>query len=169
MSRTEEITGWFSGRLPDDWYSAPPTVESDGDEIWVVGQLAPPALAEDATPEAKAAAVKARAQRFREDTREARVRIAREAERTFGRRVAWGVVVDGERLMFTVRSTPVMTRLHLPQRRVLDTLVESGVARSRSDALAWCVRLVDQHQGDWLAELRDALGKVQEVRSQGPR
>lgn len=168
MQQNETITGWFGGRLPDDWYLAPASVESDGDEIWVVGELAAPALADDAGPEAKAAATKARAQRFREETRDARVRIAREAERAFGRRVAWGVVIDGERVMFTVRSTPVMTRLHLPQRRVLDTLVEGGVARSRSDALAWCVRLVEQHEGDWLAELRGALGKVQEVRTQGP-
>ena len=43
-----------------------------------------------------------------------------------------------------------MTRLRQPQRMVLDTLVDAGVARSRSDALAWCVRLVGQHEDDWL-------------------
>jgi hypothetical protein len=51
---------------------------------------------------------------------------------------------------------------------VLDTLIDAGVARSRSDALAWCVRLVDQHQGDWIQELRDALVHVEEVRRRGP-
>jgi hypothetical protein len=107
-------------------------------------------------------------QRFREETREERVRIAHEAERRFGRRVAWGVRVGDERAMFTVRSVPVMTRLHLPERRVLDTLVEGGVARSRSEALAWCVKLVGKHQGDWIAELREALVKVEELRRKGP-
>ena len=53
-------------------------------------------------------------------------------------------------------------------RRVLDTLIDAGVARSRSEALAWCVRLVAQHEADWIAELRDAMSKVEEVRRRGP-
>ena len=53
-----------------------------------------------------------------------------------------------------------MTRLRQPQRIVLDTLVEAGVARSRADALAWCVRLVGQHEGDWLGDLRSAMTGV---------
>ena len=61
-----------------------------------------------------------------------------------------------------------MTRLRQPERVVLDTLVEAGVARSRSDALAWCVRLVGEHTGDWLTALRDALESVQKVRDAGP-
>ena len=61
-----------------------------------------------------------------------------------------------------------MTRLQQPQRKVLDTLVEAGVARSRSDALAWCVRLVAQHEGDWLAELDTAMTSVREARAKGP-
>jgi hypothetical protein len=52
---------------------------------------------------------------------------------------------------------------------VLDTLVDAGVARSRSHALAWCVRLVAEHQDDWLRDLRDALTKVEEVRAEGPK
>ena len=63
---------------------------------------------------------------------------------------------------------PVMTRLRQPERQVLDTLVESGVARSRSDALAWCVRLVGKHEADWMQDLRDALVHVQKVRAEGP-
>jgi hypothetical protein len=51
---------------------------------------------------------------------------------------------------------------------VLDTLVDAGVARSRSDALAWAVRLVGQHADDWLAELRDAMAKVDDLRAKGP-
>jgi hypothetical protein len=61
-----------------------------------------------------------------------------------------------------------MTRLRMPERRVLDTLVDSGVARSRSHALAWCVRLVAEKQDEWLSGLRDALSHVEEVRKQGP-
>jgi hypothetical protein len=53
-------------------------------------------------------------------------------------------------------------------RRVLDTLVEAGVARSRSDALAWCVRLVGRNTETWLADLRAAMESVQRVRSTGP-
>jgi hypothetical protein len=51
---------------------------------------------------------------------------------------------------------------------VLDTLVEAGVARSRSDALAWCVRLVAQHQGEWLTELDGAMAAVRAARANGP-
>jgi hypothetical protein len=65
-------------------------------------------------------------------------------------------------------SLPVMTRLRMPERAVLDTLVAAGVARSRSDALAWCVRLVGMHQSDWIKGLREALVKVEEVRGKGP-
>ena len=61
-----------------------------------------------------------------------------------------------------------MTRLRQPQRQVLDTLVDAGVARSRADALAWCVRLVGQHEDDWLAELRTAMESVADVRAKGP-
>ena len=70
--------------------------------------------------------------------------------------------------MFTRLSVPVMTRLQQPQRRVLDTLVEAGVARSRSDALAWCVRLVAQHEGEWLTELDSAMASVRTARAKGP-
>jgi hypothetical protein len=62
-----------------------------------------------------------------------------------------------------------MTRLRMPERKVLDTLVEAGVARSRSHALAWCVRLVAERQDDWLRDLQEALTKVEEVRAEGPR
>ncbi|MFC7102050.1 hypothetical protein ACFQQB_17290 [Nonomuraea rubra] len=70
--------------------------------------------------------------------------------------------------MFTTLSVPVMTRLRQAERQVLDTLVAAGVARSRSDALAWCVRLVGKNTDEWLAELRDALQHVDRVRSSGP-
>jgi hypothetical protein len=110
-----------------------------------------------------------RSRGFREETREARIAIAREAERLFGRKVSWGVVSEGRKVMFTTLSVPVMTRLRQAERRVLDTLVDAGVARSRSDALAWCVRLVGEHEDSWLTALRDALRRVEKVRADGPR
>lgn len=105
---------------------------------------------------------------FRETTRHDRVAVAREAEHAFGRKVSWGVRCDGHRVLFTTFSVPVMTRLRQPERQVLDTLVDSGVARSRSDAVAWCVRLVGRHTEDWLGELREAVRHVERVRSDGP-
>jgi len=62
-----------------------------------------------------------------------------------------------------------MTRLRQAERLVLDTLVDAGVARSRSEGLAWAVRLVGQHADEWLAELRRAMEGVEEVRRRGPQ
>jgi GTP1/Obg family GTP-binding protein len=164
----EEIAGWFAGRLPADWFTGPPRIEVDDEEVWVIGPVDEPEIPKDAGPEAIAAARAARAQRFREESREQRMRLAHEAQRRFGRLVAWGVTVGGDRHMFTRRSVPVMTRLHLPERAVLDTLVDAGVARSRSEALAWCVRLVGKHQADWIKDLREALSEVEQLRRKGP-
>ncbi|MBU3749972.1 MAG: hypothetical protein FGM52_05885 [Mycobacterium sp.] len=156
---------WFAGRLPDGWFDADPTVIVDREEITVIGRL--PADAED-TP-ARAAG---RASRFREDTRAERMRIAEEAQDQYGRKVSWGVEVvtgdESQRILFTHIAVPVMTRLRQPERQVLDTLVDAGVARSRSDALAWCVRLVGEHTEDWLAKLREAMAEVDDLRAQGP-
>jgi hypothetical protein len=159
---SETVTSWLSGRLPAEWFEGTPEVTVDRDEILVVGRLATPD-GEDAR-----AAEGGRIARFREDTRDQRMRIAREAEHHFGRKIAWGAVCGETRVTFTSLSVPVMTRLRQPERVVLDTLVEAGVARSRSDALVWCVRLVGEHTGDWLTALRDALQSVQKVRDAGP-
>lgn len=164
----ESVRGWFTGRLPQEWFAGPVEVTVDREEITVVGPLAAPTVADDASPAERSAAVEGRVRGFREDTRDQRIHIAREAEHRFGRKVAWGVEVDGQRSLFTHLAVPVMTRLRQPQRMVLDTLVAAGVARSRSEALAWCVRLVGQHSEDWLAELREAMENVERVRSQGP-
>ena len=169
MATQSELPAWFAGRLPDGWFTAPPEVTADGEEILVVGPLADVEVAKDSDDAAREAARAARIDRFREETREARMRIATEAERRFGRKVAWGAECGGVRRTFTSLSVPVMTRLRMPERRVLDTLVEAGVARSRSEALAWCVRLVAQHQGEWIDELRGALVHVEEVRRRGPK
>jgi hypothetical protein len=162
-----EIRAWFTGRLPDEWFAEPAEVTTDREEITVIGTL--PAPESESGDGAAAAAAEGRIKRFREDTRARRIEIAREAERKFGRKVAWGARCGTVTEMFTTLSVPVMTRLRQSERRVLDTLVDAGVARSRSDALAWCVRLTGEHADAWLAELRDALRKVEEVRSQGPQ
>ncbi|MBV9291181.1 MAG: hypothetical protein JO222_01935 [Frankiales bacterium] len=167
---SDEITGWFTGRLRADWYDGTPQITVDRDEIVVVGTL--PAVAADEggdqSPQARREAEHGRLARFREDTREQRMRIAREAEHRFGRKVAWGVRIGGLTATFTTLSVPVMTRLRMPEREVLDTLVRAGVARSRSEAHAWCVRLVGKHEGDWIAELKSALEHVEAARAQGP-
>ena len=163
-----KLQGWFAGRLPDGWFTGPPSVSDDRDEIVVVGTLPPPDTG-DADDETVAAACRARIQGFREDTRALRMRIADEAEARFARKVAWGARCGDEEDLFTTLSVPVMTRLRLAERQVIDTLVDAGVARSRSHALAWCVRLVGDHEGEWIEQLRDALVHVEEVRSEGPR
>lgn len=167
MSDDADVTAWFSGRLPDDWFETAPTVSLDREEIVVTGVLPRPG-----TPEGGAAAERraeaGRITRFREDTRGARMKIADEAEALFGRKVAWGADCGETQELFTTLATPVMTRLRQPQRQVLDTLVDAGVARTRSEALAWCVRLVGQHQQDWIEQLRDALVNVERARAAGP-
>jgi hypothetical protein len=168
-SAEETLRAWFTGRLPDGWFTGPPLVTVDREEITVVGTLPAPDVAGDAAGDAAAAAAaEGRSRRFREETRDHRIEIAREAEHKFGRKVSWGVEVGGSRVMFTTFSVPVMTRLRQSERQVLDTLVDGGVARSRSDALAWCVRLVGANSGTWLADMRAALRKVQQVRAEGP-
>lgn len=165
-----DAADWFAGRLPEDWFAGDPEVIVDREEITVIGRL----------PEAKnaesGARASGRAARFREQTRTERMRIADEAEARYDRKVAWGVEIpaigaDGppERILFTHIAVPVMTRLRQPERQVLDTLVDAGVARSRSDALAWSVRLVGEHADEWLGKLREAMRNVDDLRAEGPQ
>jgi hypothetical protein len=150
MTLQDDLTEWFAKRIPDGWFTGFDLLV-DGDEILVMGRLA------DGSPFS------------REETRKDRMSIASEAERLFNRKVAWGVQQGDKRQLFTALAVPVMTRLRLPERSVLDTLVAAGVARSRSDALAWCVRLVGKHESDWIQGLRDALVAVNEARDAGPQ
>jgi len=166
-SAAGDVRGWFTGRLPGDWFTAPPEIQADREEITIVGVLPAPETA-GASDAERAAAAEGRIRRFREESRSRRIEIAREAEHRFRRKVSWGVTCADVTEMFTTLSVPVMTRLRQPERRVLDTLVDAGVARSRSDALAWCVRLTGENADTWLSRLRDALRHVEEVRSQGP-
>ena len=168
----EKIRGWFTGRLPEAWAAALAEITVDREEITVLLSVPDVATGEGVSAAEVAGTRAGRATAFREETRDARVAIAREAEHRYGRKVSWGVRLgagdDAHVELWTHLATPVMTRLRQPQRLVLDTLVDAGVARSRADALAWCVRLVGQHEGDWLAELRDAMGQVADVRAKGP-
>ena len=147
-----DVRAWFCERIPDEWFEGDPEVVADREEIVVIGTLP------------KGADVAA----FRERTRDARVDVASVAEQRFGRKVSWGVIVGKERHLFTHAAVPVMTRLRFGERAVLDTLIDAGVARSRSEALAWCVRLVERHQGEWIGQLRDALAHVEQARAAGP-
>ncbi|HXA75372.1 MAG TPA: hypothetical protein VNV83_14115 [Acidimicrobiales bacterium] len=149
---SDEIQAFVQAKVPEGWFTGPPVVEADEEEILVIGVI-PPGQAVDA---------------FREATRQERMAVAREAESRFGRPVSWGVERDGATTLFTTQSTPVMTRLRLRERAVLSTLIDAGIARSRSEALAWCVKLVERHQADWLSELREALEGVEQVRVGGP-
>ncbi|HEV8277006.1 MAG TPA: hypothetical protein VGQ26_15130 [Streptosporangiaceae bacterium] len=187
----EQIREWFATQLPDEWFEGAPKIVIDREEITIIGHLPRPAAAaatagegtaraassaatategtaEPSGADAEAAAI-GRSRRFREETRDTRIEIAREAEHAFRRKVSWGVICDDRKVMFTTLSIPVMTRLRQSERRVLDTLVDAGVARSRSDALAWCVRLVGEHEDSWLSDLREALRHVEQVRAGGPR
>jgi len=169
MTQTSSIESWFTGRLPAEWTSAAdPTIVTDRDEITVTVAIEPAQLADDASDADRAEATDGRISAFREDTRERRMTIAREAEHRFERKVAWAVRVDDTTALFTHLAAPVMTRLRQPERQVLDTLVAANIARSRSDALGWCVRLVGRNVDAWLTELREAMEAVDEVRAKGP-
>ena len=168
---SNEIAAWFRGRLDDDWFTGLELVV-DKDEILLLGTLPTPTTAagsEDPDEGERRVAAAARMHGFREDTRERRMAIAAEAERRFGRKVSWGVRCDGFEQRYTVANVPVMTRLLIDERRVLDTLIDAGVARSRSEALAWCVKLVGTNEAEWIERLREAMSAVEEVRAEGPR
>lgn len=167
LPAADDAAAWFSGRLPEGWFVGSPTVTADREEIVVLGELA--ALEGDLKDDAARSAAEAgRIARFREDTREERIEIARQAEHRYRRKVAWGARLGGTEELFTTVSVPVMTRLRQPERLVLDTLVDAGVARSRSEALAWAVRLVGEHAQDWLEELKQAMATVDDLRARGP-
>jgi hypothetical protein len=166
VATTEEVKGWLTGRLPKEWFAGTPEIRMDEDEIWVIGTL--PDVQSTGGADAIKAAREGAIQRFREGTREERIQIAEEARQRFGKNLAWGAKAGDQTALFTHMAVPVMTRLRLPERELLDTLVRSGVARSRSHALAWCVRLVAKNESSWISELKEALSKVGDVRSQGP-
>lgn len=162
---TEELRSWFAGSLPDDWFTEPPDVRFDREEIVVHGRVAEPKVSGDDDP---ALAAAARIAAFREDTRTQRMAIADRAQALFQRKVSWSASCGDERRAFTTASVPVMTRLAMDERAILDTLIDAGVARSRSDALAWCVRLVADNESEWLTKLREAMADLEALRDEGP-
>ena len=89
----DDVRGWLAGRLPDDWFEAAPEVTVDRDEILIIGRVPAPDLPGNADEPAVAAAEIGRISRFREDTRDLRIAIAREAEHRFGRPISWGARV----------------------------------------------------------------------------
>ena len=164
----DKLRGWFTGRLPDGLYDELLDVTVDREEITVIGRIPEPDIPDDASPEERAAAAEGRVSGFRERTREDRMAVAREAESRFGRKVSWGARCGDREVVFTNVAAPVMTRLRQPERQVLDVLIAGGVARSRSEALAWCVHQVDKNASTWLADLREALNHIHQVRDRGP-
>ncbi len=163
------MAGWFAGRLPDGWFTGPPEVAADREEILVVGRLPEPAYPRGATAAARGATREAWIDRFREETRGRRIGIALEAEHLFRRKVSWGAECGDVRVLFSTLSVPVMTRLRMAERAVLDVLEDAGVARSRSEALAWCVRMVGENLENWLRDLGKAFERVERVRARGPK
>jgi hypothetical protein len=164
----DDAAAWISGLLPDGLFTESPTITIDRDEIVIVGKIQSPDVADDASDADRTSAEAGRITRFRESTREERIGVARQIEHRYQRKVAWGVQCGGSTKMFTTLAAPTMTRLRQPERQVLDTLVSAGVARSRADALAWCVNLVGQHAQEWLDGLRAAMDSVDELRRRGP-
>jgi hypothetical protein len=158
----DDATDWFRGRLPEGWFSDI-DVRTDREEITVIGTLT-----EGQGAGADGAEAEGRIGRFRSETKAERIEIALEAQARYQRKVSWGVRLGDTEALFTHVAAPVMTRLRQPERQVLDTLVDAGVARSRSDALAWSVRLVGEHADEWLGQLRDAMAEVDKLRGEGP-
>jgi hypothetical protein len=175
------IQEWFAARLPAPWDARGLEIHSDQDEILVIvdldadawrgsgsgsatGEARPEGSPDSPDPQDLTAV-----RRFRESTRDERVELAEAAEQAFGRKVSWGARTGEVAVIFTTASLPVMTRLRLPERRILDTLIDAGVARSRSEALSWCVRLVGDNEKEWIGELRSAFEAVEAARDRGPR
>ncbi|MGI9596132.1 MAG: hypothetical protein ACR2QK_08230 [Acidimicrobiales bacterium] len=162
-----ETAAWFSGRIPDDWFPEPIVVKADRDEILVFGTLGTPSSTPEGDDAAQVAAT-ARISGFREETRLQRMKIAEAAQSRWGRTVSWVASCGPVEIRFTTASVPVMTRLRFDQRRVLDTLIDSGVVRSRSEGLAWCVHQVGEHQSEWIDRLKEAMSEVERIRNDGP-
>ncbi len=162
-----EVISWFAGQLPDDWFTEPVSVIIDRDELLITGKLPEPTSVPDGEENARVAA-ESRIASFRDSSRNQRIQIARAAQTRWLRVVSWAVSCGDEVKAFKTASVPVMTRLYMPERQILDTLIEAGVARSRSDGLGWCVRQVQQHQSEWIEELQDAVKTVEAIRSKGP-
>lgn len=157
----EELQRWLQARLPAYLAAQPPEVYIYPDEVVIVLHLA----ADPAAGDDQRSAEQALIAQQREATRPLRMQIAGEVQAMLRRPVAWGMRVGDSQVLFTTRTVPVMTRLGRAERDVLDTLVAAGVAETRSSALAYTVRAFAAEHADWLAEVRQAIEQVRQVRS----
>ncbi len=165
---SSEITGWVSGALPPNLFSAVPIIEVDRNEILVIGDIGVPEVPEGLDAEGIAAAEQARIARFREETRQRRIAVAQQAEARYGRTISWGATAGATTRRFTTVRATVAARLDLDQRKVLDHLVAAGIAEHRGQALAWCVDLVRQNEEAWLSRLKEALKNLEQTATEGP-
>ncbi|HEY5120668.1 MAG TPA: hypothetical protein VII84_03745 [Acidimicrobiales bacterium] len=155
-TENEQLLVTVTSLLPGNWFVGAPALSVDDEEVLIVGTLS----------EQSPGGVDPMA--FREATREQRMQIADRLAAVAKRSVAWGASANGVVTIYTSLAIPVMTRLRITEREVLDTLVSAGVARSRSDAASWCVRFVGQRESSWLSDLRSTLEGVSKVRAEGP-
>ncbi len=144
------------------------TIKSDDDEILAIVKVATEDSKLPEEADAKEISLKRIARGFRKNTRQTRMAVAEQAQELFERKVSWGVQTGDDTYLFTHVTAPAMTRLRMSEREVLDTLVNSGVAASRSEALGWCVKFVRNNETEWLGNLREAFKSVEKVREDGP-
>ena len=86
----ERVSGWFAGRLPQEWQATPAELTIDREEITVRLSIPDVELGEDASDAVRSEARAGRAKAFREETRGKRMEIAREAEHRYDAKVSWG-------------------------------------------------------------------------------
>lgn len=165
---TADIQAWFDSHIDKSWGSEGVTIKTDDDEILAIVKVSTEDGDLPESKDEKEIAIKRIARRFRKATRQSRMSVADSAQELFERKVSWGVQAGEDTYLFTHVTAPAMTRLRISEREVLDTLVNSGVASSRSEALGWCVKFVRDNESEWLESLRDAFKSVEEVRNAGP-
>ena len=155
----ERVAGWFAGRLPQEWQATPAQITIDREEITVRLSIPDVEWARTQTAARSRGAGRPGQGVPRGDPRQA------DGDRPRGRAPLrrQGVVGTAGR-----RGRRRAQRALDPRRRAGDDPAAPAaadgpghprrrrVARSRADALAWCVQLVGQHEDDWLTELRDA-------------
>ena len=165
---THEITGRVRGARAADLHAAVPHIEVDRGEMRVFGDDGAPEVPDGLDAEGIAAAEQARIDRFRVETRDRRIAVARQAEARYGRPISWGATSGATIRHFTTVHAFVPTRLDFEQRRVLDHLVDAGIAKNRGQGLAWCVDLVRQNEEGWLTRLQEALDTLNETADAAP-
>lgn len=160
-----EAARWIQERMPSELLSGPPELSIYDDEAVVLLPIAVRELPGGAS------ARRAPARRVSADRAAPRklapCACAWRASCKSSLSCQWpGACAAGStEALFTTRSAPVMTRLGRAEREVLDTLVAAGVADTRSSALAYAVRAFAIEHASWLAEVRDAIAQVEQVRA----